>query len=186
MDIDAIKQKVLEDVDPEVKRQKKKQARKSYIIVTVQFALLIGVIIGIFYLLMGLSTVDGNSMYPTLHDKDTLVYQRSVEEYKVGDVVAVMMPNGDEYVKRVVGVAGDTVNIQEGKVYVNGKEQNLDGPVGETTIEKNEKPNPCRVGDNQVFVLGDNRLNSEDSRNFGPVNIDELRGRLIWYIGKLK
>lgn len=184
MDIDAIKQKVLEDVDPEVKRQKKKQARKSYIIVTVQFALLIGVIIGIFYLLMGLSTVDGNSMYPTLHDKDTLVYQRSVEEYKVGDVVAVMMPNGDEYVKRVVGVAGDTVNIQDGKVFINGEEQDLEGPVGETRMTNKQGENPCRVGEDQVYVLGDNRLNSKDSRNFGPVDIDDLKGKIIFYFGR--
>ena len=186
MDIQSIKQRVLEDVDPQIKRRKKRQLLVSYLFVTAQFIVLIGIILVVFYILMGLSTVDGNSMYPTLHDKDTLIYQRSVEEYKVGDIVVVQRPDGEEFVKRVVGVAGDTVNIQEGKVYVNGKEQNLDGPVGETTIEKNEKPNPCRVGDNQVFVLGDNRLNSEDSRNFGPVNIDELRGRLIWYIGKLK
>ena len=94
-------------------------------------------------------------------------------------------PGDEEFVKRIVAVAGDTVNIQNGKVYVNGKEQVLDGPVGNTYVMDDSVPNPYKVGDNQVFVLGDNRFNSEDSRSFGAVSIDDLRGRLTWYIGRL-
>lgn len=185
MDIESIKQQVLEDVDPEIKRQKRKQNIRSYIIVSAQFAVLIVLIIAAFYVLMGLSSVDGNSMYPTLHDGDVIIYQRGADDYKVGDVVIIDRPDGEEFVKRIVAVAGDTVNIQNGKVYVNGKEQVLDGPVGDTYVMDDSVPNPYKVGDNQVFVLGDNRFNSEDSRSFGAVSIDDLRGRLTWYIGRL-
>lgn len=61
-------------------------------------------------------------MYPTLHDQDVVIYKRKNTEYRVGDVVAIKRPNGEEYVKRIVAVAGDTVNIQNGKIYVNGEE----------------------------------------------------------------
>ena len=70
---------------------------------------------------MGISTVDGNSMYPTLHDKDIVIYNRRCKEYKAGDIVAIARPSGEDYVKRVIAVAGDMVNIQDGKVYVNGE-----------------------------------------------------------------
>ena len=80
MDIESIKQQVLEDVDPEIKRQKRKQNIRSYIIVSAQFAVLIVLIIAAFYVLMGLSSVDGNSMYPTLHDGDVIIYQRGAED----------------------------------------------------------------------------------------------------------
>ena len=117
---------------------------------------------------------------------ETYCIDRSyAEDYKVGDVVIIDRPGDEEFVKRIVAVAGDTVNIQNGKVYVNGKEQVLDGPVGDTYVMDDSVPNPYKVGDNQVFVLGDNRFNSEDSRSFGAVSIDDLRGRLTWYIGRL-
>ena len=89
MEIDAIKKKVLEDVDPETRRKKKKEMRIQRLIVTLQFLGIAAVVILIFYILMGISTVDGNSMYPTLHDKDIVIYNRRCKEYKAGDIVAI-------------------------------------------------------------------------------------------------
>ena len=89
MEIDAIKKKVLEDVDPETRRKKKKEMRIQRLIVTLQFLGIAAVVILIFYMLMGISTVDGNSMYPTLHDKDIVIYNRRCKEYKAGDIVAI-------------------------------------------------------------------------------------------------
>ena len=65
MEIDAIKKKVLEDVDPETRRKKKKEMRIQRLIVTLQFLGIAAVVILIFYILMGISTVDGNSMTRT-------------------------------------------------------------------------------------------------------------------------
>lgn len=132
MEIDEIKKKVLEDVDPQLRSQKKKEMRKARLVISLQFLALAAVILLVFYLMMGFSTVTGNSMYPTLHDKDIVAYFRLGKEYKPGDVIVLERPDGEEFVKRVVAVAGDTVNIQSGKVYVNGEEAKFKGTLGKT------------------------------------------------------
>ena len=157
MEMNEIKQKVLEDVDPEIHRLKKKERRKYRALVTVEFVALIAGIMIVFYMLMGISTVQGNSMYPTLHSGDRVIYNRRTADYKAGDVIVLKRPDGEEFVKRIVAVAGDTVNIQNGKVYVNGEEE----------------------------ILGDNREVSEDSRMFGAVSLDDVKGKIVWYMGKL-
>lgn len=101
-------------------------------------------------------------------------------------VIVLKRPDGEEFVKRIVAVAGDTVNIQNGKVYVNGEEKKLDGPVGETKAsDEGDVEYPVTVQDDQVFVLGDNREVSEDSRMFGAVSLDDVKGKIVWYMGKL-
>lgn len=184
MEIDAIKKKVLEDVDPEIRKRKKKEMRIQRLIVTLEFLGVIAVVILVFYLLMGISTVNGNSMYPTLHDKDVVVYFRRCKEYKAGDIVAIDRPNGEEYVKRIVAVAGDSVNIQDGKVYVNGTEENFDGPIGMTEEKSGKITYPLTVGDKEVFVLGDNREISKDSREIGTVKLSDIKGKIVWYMGE--
>ena len=130
--MNEIKQKVLEDVDSEIHRLKKKERRKYRALVTVEFAALIAGIMIVFYILTGISTVQGNSMYPTLHSGDRVIYNRRTADYKAGDV---------KY--------------------------------------------PVTVQDDQVFVLGDNREVSEDSRMFGAVSLDDVKGKIVWYMGKL-
>ena len=186
MEKDVIKKKILEDVDPGLRRKKIRKKRKDRILVTLEFLGLIAVIMLLFNLLIGISTVQGNSMYPTLHDGDRVLYYRRYSDYKIGDIVALDRPDGEEFVKRVVAVAGDTVNIQNGKLYVNGEEQKMDGPVGRTEASaKGTVAYPLTVGEEQVFVLGDNREVSSDSRMFGPVKVRDLKGRIAWYIGSL-
>ena len=186
MEKDVIKKKILEDVDPELRRKKIRKRRKNCILTILEFLGLIAVIMLLFHILIGISTIQGNSMYPTLHDGDKVLYDRRYTDYKTGDVVAMNRPDGEEFVKRVVAVAGDTVNIQGGKLYVNGEEQKLDGPIGKTeAAAEGTVTYPLEVGENQVFVLGDNREVSSDSRVFGLVDIDDLKGKIICYIGSL-
>lgn len=91
-------------------------------------------------------------------------------------------PTGDsrDFIKRVIGVGGDTVEGRDGRVYVNGRpieEPYL--PRGTTTADFPE----TEVEPGAIFVMGDNRGNSDDSRNFGPVPVDSVIGRglvLIW------
>lgn len=186
MEIDEIKQKVLEDVDPESRRQKKKERRRYRALVTLEFVGLIAVIMLLFYMIMGISTVQGNSMYPTLHNGDRVIYNRRNADYKAGDVIVLKRPDGEEFVKRIVAVAGDTVNIQNGKLYVNGEEEKVEGAIGETKpADEGEVTYPLTVEDNQVFVLGDNREVSEDSRSFGAVSLDDVKGKIALYLGIL-
>lgn len=185
MEIDAIKKKVLEDVDPRIKEIKRKEERRTRLITTVQFLALIILMLVVFYIMMGISTVDGDSMYPTLHDQDKVIYLRSVPEYKAGDIVVVNRPGGEEYVKRIVAVAGDTVNIQSGKLYVNGKETIFEEAMGETDWMSDDLEYPVLVGASEVFVVGDNREISEDSRIFGPVSIEDIAGKILYYMGRI-
>ena len=131
-------------------------------------------------------TVVGGSMESSLLDGDTVLVNRltySLSEPKSGDVI-VFLPNGNEkshyYVKRVVGVPGDKVQIIDGMVYVNGE------MFGENSLEEIRNPGLAEeailVGDEEYFVLGDNVNNSEDSRyaNIGNVKKEYITGK-AWF-----
>ena len=92
MDIDDIKKKILEDVDPETKRKKAHERRVQRFVITLQSIAVIIVVLLIFYMLMGISTVQGNSMYPTLHDQDVVIYKRIYVLYYSG-VAGGRIPN---------------------------------------------------------------------------------------------
>jgi signal peptidase I len=123
--------------------------------------------------------VDGSSMVPTLTNGQFVIVNRLT--YKLGDpnhgdVIVFDYPRDpeQEYIKRIIGLPGDTIEMNSGHVYING--QIIDEPyiaadarnAGEWTVP----------GDH-VFVLGDNRNNSQDSRNFGFVSMDSIIGKAL-------
>jgi signal peptidase I len=123
--------------------------------------------------------VESTSMEPTLRAGDHLLvderaYWRATP--RRGDLV-VFDRGGSRLVKRVAAVAGDTVGIEDGVLTVNGR------PVTETAIDRRDLDGlyygPSHVPDGTVFVLGDNRRHSVDSRQFGPVSVGEVRGRVL-------
>ena len=184
MDYSDIKKQVLEDVDPVLKQKKKKEKLKMRIMTAAEFLILIAVIVIALYLLVGTSTISGNSMYPTLHNGDKVLYLRINQEIQRGDVVSIEMEDGSIFVKRVVAVAGDNVNIQRGKVYINGNEPEEETAYGETVADGSLEY-PLVVEEGHYFVLGDNRELSEDSRAFGTVSKDQIQGRILYYFGKI-
>lgn len=137
---------------------------------------------------MGLRTsVVGQSMAETMNGGDEILVNRFV--YKVtnpkpNDIV-VFLPNGNEkshyYVKRVIAVPGDTVQIRGGTVYVNGEE--FSEKIQSASIEDaGLAVEELALGDNEYFVLGDNRNNSEDSRyaNIGNIKKEYIIGK-AWF-----
>lgn len=96
----------------------------------------------------------------------------------------------ERYVKRVIGVEGDEVDIQDGSVYING--ERLEEPYVNGRTEPKGYKLPCVVGKNEIFVMGDHRTVSEDSRSFGPINIKQVEGKAFFRIypfnkmGKIK
>lgn len=106
----------------------------------------------------------------------------TIIEETIDMIKLVSGKNNDQtrLVKRVIGIPGDEVNIKEGYVYIN--DEKIDEPYikGETTIGKFKLP--VKVGENQLFVLGDNRAVSKDSRDFGLINYNQVEGNAIWRV----
>ena len=131
--------------------------------------------------------VDGESMYPTLRDNDVVFVEKVStlwDKYSRGSIVIFDTHNtrNDIYIKRVIAVAGEEVEIRGGKVYVNGealKEEYL--PEGTTTKPERfmMEHRVFRVPEGYVFVMGDNRGNSVDSRSFGPIKVNDIKGRAV-------
>jgi|ERR1035437_2429721 signal peptidase I len=126
--------------------------------------------------------VDGESMFPNLHNGDYLIASKM--SYKVstphrGDIVIFLPNNGDprDYIKRVIAIPGDKLQINNAQVFINGKKLHEDY-LNETWIWKTSWNNgtPTILGANQYFVMGDNRNNSTDSRIFGTQNKEQFLG----------
>lgn len=139
---------------------------------------------------VGMSTsMIGVSMEPELYNGQRVLINRYaylLTSPKAGDVV-VFLPNGNRnshyYIKRVVAVPGDTVQIIGGRLYVNG-EQVVDERY-DKMAEAGIAENPLVLGVDEYFVLGDNRNSSEDSRsaNIGPVRSRDILGRVWFHMG---
>lgn len=131
--------------------------------------------------------VRGDSMVPTLHENDYLIINKigyRISEPKNGDVVVFKSDLAQEdgtnknLVKRVIGIPGDKVVIKDGNVYVNGKQLQEDY-LEEGTYTEGDTD--ITVPENKIFVLGDNRKISLDSRSelVGLVDIDKLEGKVF-------
>jgi signal peptidase I len=124
--------------------------------------------------------VDGFSMEPTLRNGEFVIVNKLAYKLgspSVGDVIVFRYPRdpSQEYIKRVVGLPGDQVKIVGGQVIVNGK------PLDEPYIASPPRYNSeWEVPQGGLFVLGDNRNNSSDSHNWGPVPLENIIGKALF------
>ncbi len=124
--------------------------------------------------------IDGSSMEPTLHDGEFVIINRII--YKLhppqrGDVIVFMRDGRRDYIKRVLGLPGETIEIRQGQVFINGQ------LVPEPYIKEAglySMP-PRTMGPDEYFVLGDNRNNSSDSHTWGAVPFSAIDGK-AWVI----
>jgi signal peptidase I len=129
---------------------------------------------------LGAARVSGNSMAPAYRDSTFVWFVRGGSTFSRGTVVSVTMPSGDHYIKRVVAGPGDTVDIADGKLIVNGK--TVDEPYARGRTERQADGlmvYPYKLPASKYFVLGDNRAHSADSRIFGPVSAAQIQGRIV-------
>jgi len=123
--------------------------------------------------------VDGESMVPTLVSGEYVIVNRL--SYRLGspqrgDIIVFHFPRDpkEEYIKRVIGLPGDEVEVRDGQVYINGQ------PLNETYLKvKMDYIGSWQIPADQLFVLGDNRNNSSDSHDWGTVPMDYVVGKAI-------
>jgi signal peptidase I len=140
-------------------------------------------ITGLLFLSINLFTsrirVEGSSMEPTLKHGEFVVVNRLAYRWKDlqrGDIVVFYYPLDPErrFIKRVIGLPGDTVEMRDGQVWVNGR------PLQETYIRKGGlEDGVWKVEEGHIFVLGDNRANSSDSRAWGLLSTRDVIGRAV-------
>ncbi|HET7479641.1 MAG TPA: signal peptidase I [Rubrobacteraceae bacterium] len=124
--------------------------------------------------------IPSESMVPTLKVGDSVLALKlayRITDPQRGDVAVFRDPEGDLVIKRIVGLPGDTVAVRDGVLYVNGerkKESYVDYELTDSTFY-----GPDKVPPGHVYVMGDNRSNSRDSRDYGAVPEEDLLGRVV-------
>ena len=158
------------------------QARRSHILrEIVETVLLTAAIFLVVNAATGRFRIEGDSMEPNLHNGEYVLIDKIsylLHPPERGDVVVFTPPNNErDYIKRVIGLPGDTVTIKGGQVYVNGVV--LDEPYLKNLIRGDMPARMVEAG--RYFVMGDNRNNSSDSRAFGTITPQSIVGR-AWLV----
>ena len=198
--MDEKKPIVQEEVTEEIKEENNSIPKKSFwksffsftleILKTVIISL--AIILPIRYFIIQPFMVDGASMEPNFHDKEYLVINEisyRFNEPNRGEVVVFKNPIDTKqyYIKRIVGLPGETIKIENSKVYIKGINKDDFIQIDESDyLPENTKTfgniKGLKLEDDEFFVLGDNRKNSKDSRNLGPIKRELITGR-VWIRG---
>jgi signal peptidase I len=167
----------------ELRREREKKKRKGgilefLVIMLVAFVLVFGLIRPF---VVEAFRIPSESMVPTLKVGDRVLANKFIYRFTEparGDVVlfeSVEEGSEDTLIKRVAGVEGDEIRVQGGTLFVNGEPQ--DEPyLNQYILDQSTPYGPETVPKDHVFVLGDNRGNSGDSRVFGPVPVENIKG----------
>ena len=176
-----------------------KNAKSTLIEIAETFAVSFVIIMILYGIVASVEVVSGASMEPNFHTNERILVDKITpmfDHYKRGDVVVFIPPNDTKshYIKRVIGLPGDTVKIFDCKVYI--VKSGLKYMVEETYLYDNlctsggtvvKDGRSLKIPENQYLLLGDNRPFSIDSRYIGLVRRDEILGRVVfvfWPVGK--
>lgn len=124
-----------------------------------------------------ITQVSGNAMFPAVKDGDLVIAFRIQQEYVKNDVI-FYTADGKTHIGRIAAREADVVMLDDsGKLLVNGTNQA--GEILYPTYAKEGLIYPCAVPEGHVFVLGDYRTQTEDSRDFGPIPMENVKGKVI-------
>lgn len=138
-------------------------------------ALVAFVLLGVVF---GVAVKEGEDMYPRIRDGDLMVFYRLPQDYQIGDVVTFQQ-DGRHYTARIVAQGGDEVDVdKEGQLKINGSVQEEEIFYPTEAVDGGIEL-PCKVPEGSVFLLCDFRTQGTDSRVYGPVEIEDLDGKVI-------
>jgi len=162
---------------PEAQRQRDLRGWTRDLAVALGFALVI-----IIFLYQPVK-VEGTSMAPLLSDQERIFINKFIyrfEPIERGDVVVFWYPldRSKSFIKRVIGLPGDTVEIRDGHLYLNGTE--MAEPYVPASYLDSSSYGPRKLGPDEYFVMGDHRDSSNDSRMFGPVPRQYIYGKAVF------
>lgn len=139
--------------------------------------------------------VSGNSMVPNFHNREYLIVQKISYRFNTperGDVIVFKYPLDPEqyFIKRIIGLPGDTVTVEQGRVIITNQEHPNGFVLDEKYLPNQNvtlgRPDPVSIDDNHYYVLGDNRLQSSDSRAWGLLPKSDMVGKVFLRVLPLK
>ncbi len=142
--------------------------------------------------------VDGASMNTTLLDHDRMIVNK-LDKPERFDIVVFHATEDEDYIKRVIGLPGDRIEYKNDTLYVNGRvydepylqdqKQNVDGPLTKDFTLEDTAVNQTTVPEGELFVMGDNRRYSKDSRLIGSIPLEKVVGTtniVYWPVNEMK
>lgn len=153
--------------------EKKELVKKNYIKEFLPYFIVILVVIFIKIFVFSPIRVNGASMNPTLNDKDIMILDEI--SYRFSEIerfnIVVVKEENEYLIKRIIGLPGEKIEYKDNKLYIDGKYVKEDFKHMETMDFS------ITLGEDEYFIMGDNRTNSTDSRIFGPISRDEIIGK---------
>lgn len=157
----------------EVKDEKKSKTEKTLTIILICVTILT-LLFNAF--VAQLAQVNGNSMKPTLNNRELLLVSKLDSEFERGDII-VFNWNGKHLIKRLIALPGETVQIKENAIYIN--DVKIDDYINVQMEEYGDLSEKITLQQNEYIFLGDNRNDSIDSRSFGVITKDKIVGKVI-------
>lgn len=159
-------------------RKKKNSIKDDVLFLVLKIVVFLALIAIMFFFVFGIFRCGDNMMSPAFKDGDLAIYYRLQKEFQPLDVV-VIEKDGETQIRRVVAKSGDSVEITEDGLKINGYLQQETEIYTETLPYTEGIAFPITLGENEYFVLGDNRSNAKDSRIYGAVKKEEIKGTVI-------
>lgn len=159
------------------KRRIALHTQQGYISLLIRLILLAAAGYVLFTQVFLITQASGNDMFPAIKDGDLVIAFRLQKEYVKNDVVVYKIGEAI-HLGRVVARENDVVNLDEsGTLLVNGAVQR--GEIVYPTLAKEKLEYPIRVTKDKLFLLGDHRMQSLDSRDYGPISLEQVEGKII-------
>lgn len=170
------------DINAKQERKNKKSFARSLRNVIIKFLFIALLIYVCFFWVFGLTRMKDLSMRPTIQPGSLVLYYRLDKNYVVGDVVTYKK-DGKRYISRIIALPNDEVYLSNNGDFITKNGSETHQVYFENVIPEDSTIRyPYKVGANQVFVLGDYRIEANDSRSFGAIDINSIDGKVISFM----